>query len=128
MIELHLISDATTDVTQAAQSNPVVLYAVIAGLVLVVLASTILPKLRESLASMRRIASDRDDADLAQMRRQIEHLVTTVDDMRRRQAAHDEVLTVHRRWDVSVVNDPEYATRNAPPPLYPITRTPNYGG
>lgn len=114
------MTDAASNVAENAQDSPVVLYAVIAALVLGIIVSQLLPKLRQALNSARRIAADKDDADIADMNRKIDYLTRTVNDMRARQIEHDAVLVKHRVWDRAVIDDPVVATREPPPPLYPV--------
>lgn len=109
----------TNSTVETAQESPVVLWAIIIALVLAIIVSQMLPKLRQALDSARRIAADKDDADIADLNRKVDYLTRTVNDMRRRQIDHDEVLVIHRSWDQAVMNDPEYATKVAPPALYP---------
>lgn len=111
-------------VTEQAQSSPVVLYFVIGGLVLGVIAGVLLPQLRKLLDGARRIAADRDDAVLEGLRTDVQSLSRDLAAMRARQEEHDRVLVTHRAWDQAVMNDPLVATRQSAPPLYPTLTPP----
>lgn len=78
---------------------------------------------------MRRTHADKDDADLAAQRRQIENLQSTLDaqqktlaEIRDYQRRHDEQLARHRRWDQMALEraGDQGVVLDAPPPLYPL--------
>lgn len=112
--------------SEAAQNNPIILWVLIIGMAVTLISTQIVPKLRQGLDGARRIASDSEEAvrasinsDLNDLKSQLADMQQQLNMMRARQQAHDEVLVVHRRWDLAVMTDPEHTLTTPPPPLYP---------
>lgn len=73
----------------------------------------------------RRTNAAHDDADIAQMRRQLDYVTRLLEGMRHYQAAHDDILAHHRGWDMGALEALARAgvAYPAPPPLYPPDET-----
>lgn len=130
---------------QALQDSPAVLYVLLVVFILKLVSDAfpnvlgpISRAIHETAAAKRRAAADRrrsesarDDADIADLKRQIEILTSAraddrrvLDEMRASQKAHEHTLMVHDQWDLAVLNDPSHAQRVPRPPLYPVRETP----
>lgn len=115
----RFVRDIATDSLQAAESNPLILYLVIGGLAVGVVASLLLPNVRKLMNGWRTIAAEKDDAERRLMQDKLDRVIAMQEENRQRQLEHDRVLLIHRQWDLAVVEDPSYARNHPPPALYP---------
>ena len=125
------------DILEVISSSPLLVY-ILGAVLLLHLVIKLYPEafgavgrwLDDRSARKRQAAADRDDADIAELRRQTHHLservgalAALVAEMRHAQLDHDSLLVEHARWDrymlaALVAADPASIIPD-PPPLWP---------
>lgn len=113
------VQDVSTDALKSAESNPLIIYLVLGGLALGVISTLLLPNLRQLMNNWRTIAAEKDDAERRLLQEKLDRVLAMQEENRDRQMEHDRVLTIHRQWDLQVMEDPSHARMHPAPPLYP---------
>lgn len=121
------------DAVSKAYENPILLYALI-GVLLIGLIITAGTKvggavgntIRAWTAGRRRAATEADDADIQDLRRQVSYLRTELGEVRAYQQEHTIALVAHQSWDTAIIalaarGDLAFAD---PPPLWPAAKPP----
>ena len=105
--------------------NPLVLWilAAIAGLYVIVnavdkLGGKVFETIRTWTDGKRRAARDTDDADIADLKRQLAHVSDQLSEVRAYQLRHDKVLVTHQAWDRQAIAA-SAGDLPAAPPLWP---------
>lgn len=106
----------------ASQSSILIGATILAG-VLGVLSRSFLTNFREWSDAKRRMAVERDDADIAERDRKIAYLQGVADERLRELEARDRLVWAHQRWDRAKMSDP-CGDHGDPPPLFPDPERP----
>lgn len=112
-------NDAGSDILSQAQSSNFVMGAVIITLVVGILGRSFFGRWREFADSRRRIARDKDDADIAEAKRTNDYLRGRTDAQREEIEMRDRLAYEHQYWDRDILNGRPISEVGPPPPLFP---------
>lgn len=122
-----MLAETTLPIPEGSLDSPVVVWvgAIVMAVTLISMAA---PRvfgpwsqvISDWSAQKRRMGEEKDDAEKADLREELEYTSRVAAARLSDIKARDAVLVVHAEWDRQMMNDPDCRPDEPPPPLWPI--------